>query len=191
MVSNAEKNRVAETYHLPSNYLLNVGAFEKRKNQLLLIKAIAENKIDIPVVFVGRPTAYLNELMAYVEKVGLTSRVLFLTTVPPTDLPAIYQLSSLFIYPSLFEGFGIPILEALNSGVPVIASTGSCMEETGGPESCYINPQDAEELGTAINRLLSDEGTRNRMVVAGKQHARQFSDEAIANNLFSIYESLR
>lgn len=185
-----EKVRIAAAYNLPEHFLLNVGAIEKRKNQELIIRAMAEGKIDLPLVIVGRPTPYISELKAYVDKARLDSKVIFLTSVPVSDLPTIYQLSSLFIYPSFVEGFGIPILEALNSGVPVIASTGSCMEETGGQKTCYINPQDAEELGHAINALLSDEEKRNMMVEAGKKHACLFSDEAVAENLFSIYQSL-
>jgi len=190
-VTAAEKTRVTTSYNLPKNFLLNVGAIEKRKNQELILRAMVETKIDLPLVIVGRPTSYLDELRAIVKKTGLESRVIFLTSVPASDLPALYQLSSLFIYPSLFEGFGIPILEALNSGIPVIASTGSCMEETGGQDTCYIDPQNAEELGHAITTLLNDEKKRNKMVEAGKQHAGLFSDKAIADNLFSIYKNLR
>ena len=186
----SEKSRISNKYNLPESFLLNVGAIEKRKNQALIVKAMAENNIDFPLVIVGRPTAYLDELKAYVKKMGVESRVIFLTNVPAADLPLLYQLSRLFIYPSLFEGFGIPILEALNSGVPVIASTGSCMEETGGEGSYYIDPKDSDELGMAILSLLNDGDKRKKMVEAGKIHARLFSDEAIADTLFSIYASL-
>lgn len=189
-VTASEKTRVTKTYNLPDSFLLNVGAIEKRKNQALIIKAMVEQKIDLPLVIVGRPTSYMDELTVFVKKMGLESKVIFLTNVPALDLPVLYQLSSLFIYPSLFEGFGIPILEALHSGVPVIASTGSCMEETGGRASLYIDPQDPEALGVAINKLLNDTEMRNNMIVSGKEHACQFSDEAIAKSLFSIYESL-
>lgn len=189
-VSIQEKARVARTYRLPETFMLHVGALEKRKNQALILEAMYRYRIDLPLVLVGKPTPYLNELKAFVEKKGLKGRVLFLTSVPDSDLPAIYQSSSLFLFPSLFEGFGIPILEALQSGVPVIASTGSCMEETGGDASCYINPNDADELGHVIITLLNDEERRSRMTEAGRRHARQFSDEAIAENLFTIYTTL-
>lgn len=190
-VTDAEKARVATTYRLPGNYLLHVGAIEKRKNQVLILQAMVNSKIDLPLVLVGKPTPYLTELKTYVQKMGMENRVIFLTNVPAFDLPAIYQLSSIFIYPSLFEGFGIPILEALHSGVPVIASTGSCMEETGGEGSCYIDPNDADALGHVINILLNDEEKRNKMVESGSRHALQFSDKAIADNLFAIYNDLR
>ncbi len=189
-VSTDKKERVVRTYQLPEKFLLNVGAIEKRKNQGLIIKALSLGKTDIPLVIVGKPTPYLQELKILVEKERLGSKVLFLTNVPATDLPAIYQLSSLFVYPSFFEGFGIPILEALNSGVPVIASTGSCMEETGGPESIYIDPQDVDALSHAITVSLNNEEKRKKMIEAGRLHALRFSDESIAENLFAIYEAL-
>jgi glycosyltransferase involved in cell wall biosynthesis len=190
-VASEEKlQHVKRKYHLPQNYLLNVGTVEKRKNQELIIQAMAYGKLDIPLVILGKQTEYINQLKILISKHKLESSVIFLTDVQTEDLPAIYQLSSIFVYPSLFEGFGIPILEALSSRVPVITSKGSCFEETGGKGSCYINHKDAEELTAAINDILGNPEKRQKMVEAGLIHANQFTDEHISHSLIAVYESL-
>jgi glycosyltransferase involved in cell wall biosynthesis len=99
-------------------------------------------------------------------------------------------MAKIFVYPSVFEGFGIPILEALTVGTPVITSSGSCFEETAGLHSLYADPKDHEHLGETINRVLHDEVLSNKMIVEGKKHALLFSDESIADNLMSVYKSL-
>jgi glycosyltransferase involved in cell wall biosynthesis len=92
------------------------------------------------------------------------------------------------IYPSLFEGFGIPIVEALFSGTPVVTTRGGCFGEAGGPGSAYVDPHDACELREVLARLLEDDGARARMREEGLRHAARFSDEAIADGLFAAYE---
>lgn len=181
---------VQKKYNLPSQYLLNVGAIEKRKNQELIVKALAHGNLDIPLVILGRPTEYIEELKTLIAHHHLESSVLFLTNIPTEDLPAIYQLSSIFVYPSLFEGFGIPILEALNSKIPVITSNGSCFKETGGEESRYINTDNIEELSFTIKDLLNHADKREKMVEAGLTHAALFTDERISDSLMSVYKSL-
>jgi glycosyltransferase involved in cell wall biosynthesis len=107
-----------------------------------------------------------------------------------TDLPAIYRQASLFVYPSEFEGFGIPVVEALHTEVPVIAATGSCLEEAGGPGSVYIDPKDASELAAKANEILENDSLRTQMVQAGKKHLQNFADERIAAQMMEIYRSL-
>jgi len=98
-------------------------------------------------------------------------------------------LSEMFIYPSVFEGFGIPILEALCTGTPVISSLGSCFEETGGPNSRYINPENADELGEAILEVLNDSLLRKEMKLKGLEFSEQFTDQRVAQNLMNVYQS--
>jgi glycosyltransferase involved in cell wall biosynthesis len=181
---------VKQKYNLPQQFLLCVGAIEKRKNQKLILQALLTGKIDIPLVIVGRPTDYINELNAYIKENDLESKVLFLTDVSMQDLPAIYQSATIFVYPSLFEGFGIPILEALNSRLPVITSKGSCFEETGGSGSVYIDHTNPEELADAIQTILSSHDKQESMISEGLKHAAIFSDESISNNLMRIYREL-
>src|SRR5690606_14636952 len=113
--------------------LLFVSTIEKRKNVQLILKALKERQNwEFPLVVIGRPTAYLKELLAYIEEHRLQTKVVFLHNVSFEDLPAIYKMAHVFIYPSYFEGFGIPIIEAQQMGVPVITSTGSAFQEAGG-----------------------------------------------------------
>ena len=189
-ITENQKETVRKKYNLPDSYLLNVGAIEPRKNQLLILKALKAGVIDTPLVIAGRKTDYIAELQQYIEKNKLQGRVLILPNVAFPDLPALYQNASVFIYPSLYEGFGIPVVEALQSGVPVIAAKGSCLEESGGPDSRYVSPDDAAELAEQITTLLEDNALRNQMTEKGKAYADRFSDENIADNLMTLYKNL-
>ena len=107
-----------------------------------------------------------------------------------TYFPAIYQMASLFIYPSFFEGFGIPILEALYSRVPVIGTTGSCLEEAGGNSSIYVNPTDANEMASAIDRVMLNKELRQQMIANGVEYANNFSQEHLSKQMMEHYNSL-
>ena len=183
------KVRVRETYHLPQNYILYVGTIEERKNLLQIIKARYELRIDLPLVVIGRPTSYMKKIREYINEKGIMD-IYFLDQVMHTDLPPIYQMSSVFVYPSSFEGFGIPVLEALNSGVPVIAATGSCLEETGGLHSIYINPGNTEEIGNALMNILSSSDLREKMISEGYHYALNFREEKTAVKLMEVYKKL-
>ena len=184
-------DRVSTKYKLPSDFMLNVGTIEERKNALLIVKAMASLKKEttvMPLVIVGKPTAYKEEIVKYARRHKLLDQIYFLHDVSFEDLPKIYQLSKLFVYPSIFEGFGIPILEALNSKVPVISSKGSCFSEAGGPNSIYVNPTNAEELADAIMRVINNATMATKMVIDGVGHSMAFEEEKIAQNLMAVYE---
>ena len=182
----ARKNILAK-YNLLSSYMLIVCAIEKRKNHEIILKAMHIGEINIPLVITGRPSAYKNELLQLISKYRLQEKVIFLHDVETAELPAIYQSATLFVYPSLFEGFGIPILEALTSGVPVIASKGSCFEETGGKAARYVANDDAGELADAIREITDSKTIAQQMITEGFLHAELFSDENIANSLMRVY----
>lgn len=190
LVSETQKKSLKAKYRLPDNFLLNVGAFETRKNQMLILKALKAGNIDMPLVIAGRRTDFMKELQQYIAKNGLHSQVRLLPDFPENELPALYQCATLFVFPSTYEGFGIPVVEAMTSGIPVIAATGSCLEESGGPDSVYVNPNDEEELAARIKELLDDEQRRNSMMVKGLNYAQRFSDRSIADNLIRIYKNL-
>ncbi|KHJ38478.1 N-acetylgalactosamine-N,N'-diacetylbacillosaminyl-diphospho-undecaprenol 4-alpha-N-acetylgalactosaminyltransferase [Pedobacter glucosidilyticus] len=179
---------IKQKYKLPQQYLLSVGTIETRKNQLLICKALKHSSQDHKLVIVGKPTAYKQEITDFIQANHLKQQVIFLENVPFQDLPLIYQGAKIFIYPSRFEGFGIPIVEALNSKVPVIAATGSCLEEAGGPNSIYIHPDDAIALAKAIERVLEDKDLQASMITKGLAYAENFNDERIAKNLNSVYQ---
>lgn len=187
-INQQQKNQVKQKYQLPDVFLLCVGTIENRKNQLLIIKSLQFLPNNVQVVLVGKQTKYVKILNQYILENQLQNRVLFLQSVDFTDLPSIYQLAKIFIYPSFFEGFGIPILEALNCGVPVIAATGSCLEEAGGLNSIYINPNNKHELAKQINLLLTDEQLCQNMVNQGKLYSLNFKENSIAQKLMEVYQ---
>lgn len=182
------KQTVKKKYQLPDKYILSVGTIEERKNLLLLVNALPRIK-DIPLVLVGKQTDYAEKVKAAIRQHGLTDRVIFLDRVDFTDLPAIYQQAHVFVYSSRYEGFGIPILEALCSGTPVIASTGSCLEEAGGPDSLYVDPDDAAGLAAKLMMVLGDENLRQKMITRGKEYSRNFDDDKLADQMMTVYPS--
>ncbi|HPT53248.1 MAG TPA: glycosyltransferase family 1 protein [Bacteroidales bacterium] len=186
-VSADTKEQVLRKYNLPHPFMLQVGAIEKRKNQEIILKAMHIGKIDCPLVLIGSATTYLEELKVYIHEYQLDNRVFILQNVPTADLPALYQSASVFLYPSVFEGFGIPLLEALWSKTPVIAATGSCLEESGGPFSRYVTPHDAENWAAEIENVLNNSDLQSYMTQNNGSHLQQFTDEAIALHLATVY----
>jgi glycosyltransferase involved in cell wall biosynthesis len=184
-----EKKEISRVYQLPVKFLLSVGTIEKRKNFLSVIHALKEGNIDMPYVIIGRKTNYLQELKNHVEKYNLKN-VFFIHNVKFQHLPAIYQMAEIFLYPSLFEGFGIPILEALNSRVPVITSKDGCFAETGGDGALYVDPGNPAEIAHVIQQILRDNNLKSKLIKAGEKHAMNFHQEKIANQLMNLYKSL-
>ncbi len=182
------KKKVQEKHKLPKEYILNVGTIEERKNLLTAVQAI--KNMDVFLVVVGGKTGYYKEVLEYIENESLQEKVLFLEQVSLEELVAVYQMASLFLYPSMFEGFGIPIIEALYSKVPVITSTGSCFSEAGGPHSLYVDPMDSQKFSQQIESVLSNDNLRNEMIEKGFEFAQKFNDEHIAKEIMKIYKSV-
>jgi len=182
-----KKDQVREKYNLPPQYILNVGTIEPRKNLLLLIKSLPAVPAHIKLVAVGRQQPYAQQVIAEINRLNLQDRVIFLKDIPFADLPVIYQLASVFVYPSFYEGFGIPIIEAMYGQVPVIAATGSCLEEAGGPDSLYINPNNATELSSAINSVLQNPDLAKRMKDNGLDYVQKFNTSHLAAQLMNAY----
>jgi glycosyltransferase involved in cell wall biosynthesis len=182
------KNEVKLKFNLPENFVLNVGAINERKNILSLIKSI-EN-LEVPLIIIGGKTSYFNVLESYIKEHNLSNKVRFLENVSMPELSTIYQMASVFVYPSIFEGFGIPIIEALYSKTPVITSTGSCFSEAGGPNSIYVKPNDIETLSAKIELVLNDKKMANNMIEKGFNFVQRFNDDVIAKKYFSVYKSL-
>jgi glycosyltransferase involved in cell wall biosynthesis len=190
-ISKEELSAVRQKYKLPDQFLLNVGTIESRKNALLLIKALKEiTNNPIPLVIVGRATTYLEEIKSFMAANNLEKRVHFIHKASFADLPALYHLSTVFLYPSLFEGFGIPLVEAIACGVPVITSTGSCFSEAAGPAALYVDPQDAKGMTAAIERVLQDTSLRKNMVEQSTAYIKRFESEVIAKEMMKVYRSL-
>lgn len=185
---------VKKKYVLPDEFILYVGSIEERKNLLLVAQAIAvlaaQKNEEIHVVAVGRRTPYVDQIQNYLKGKGISHLFHFQHGVPYEDLPSFYKLARTFVYPSRIEGFGIPLLEAISSGVPAIGCTGSCLEEAGGPDSLYVDPDDAESMANTILRTCRDEDLRQMMIEHGKAYARQFSDEQLCQDLMNVYKKL-
>ncbi|WP_066833762.1 glycosyltransferase family 4 protein [Rufibacter ruber] len=182
------QNAVRAKYSLPAEFILCVGTLEKRKNQLHLLKGWHAAGAPVPLVFIGRKTDYYKELQAFITRHRLEEKVHFLPYIPFQELPVIYQLATLFVYPSIFEGFGIPIVEALNCGVPVITSTGSCFAEAGGPAARYVSPTDTDAMSQAIQEILGSPELQKEMVKKGLEHALSFRPEVTIPQLHQVYE---
>ncbi len=187
-VPEARLREVAARHALPETFLLAVGTIERRKNLLLALRAL-EGLPGVPLLAVGRSTPYAEELHAYARAHGLEGRVRLLSGVTTADLAAMYRLATVALYPSLFEGFGLPIVEALFSGTPVVTTRGGCFAEAGGPGSAYVDPNDPEELRAVLAALLGDQARRAAMREAGRAHVARFSEEAIAGALVAAYDA--
>lgn len=185
-----KKQEVREKYSLPEHYILNVGSIEERKNVLLAVKALLHLPEEMHLVILGRRTPYTDQINTFIHAHHLEDRVKILNGIPFSDLPAIYQQAEVFVYPSRFEGFGIPIIEAIYSGVPVVAATGSCLEEAGGPSSIYVHPDDVEGMADALKQASGNQAVRARMIEEGKKYVRRFSEEEQAQQLMGIYSGL-
>lgn len=188
-ISAVEKEILRMKYLLPKSFILYVGTIEERKNLLTLIKALYYGKIDIPLVVIGKHTQYLNRVIEFIEKHSLIN-IIFCDVVQNQDLPGIYQLADLFVYPSIFEGFGIPILEALYSKVPVITSKGGCFAEAGGTSTLYVDPNNVEEMTAAIKKVMFDTMLQDKMVKEGYIHARNFDEEKVSANIIQVYHKV-
>ena len=200
--SDAEKQRIKALYNLPDQFFLSVGSIITRKNLLTVCKGFYElkNSINIPLVVIGEGHRYKQEVKRYIADKGLTDRIIFLNDTPQAksshnfangeDFPAIYQQALCMIYPSTFEGFGLPILEALQSGLPVITSNVSCLPETGGNAAYYVDPLSTQEMASAIAAIATDEMLRNDMIKRGYEHAQFFAQEKCAERVMNVYTSL-
>jgi glycosyltransferase involved in cell wall biosynthesis len=183
-----EKNNVAIKYKLPKEFILNVGTIESRKNVLSVVKAIKE--VNTHLVIIGGETKYTTAVKKYISENHLENKVTFLKRLNGKELAITYQLATIFVYPSLFEGFGIPIIEALYSKTPVITTNSGVFPEAAGPDSIYVDPEDITEIKLKIERLLADENLRNDISEKGFTFVQQFNDKTIAEQVMSIYKSL-
>jgi glycosyltransferase involved in cell wall biosynthesis len=197
--STAELELVKEKYNLPNQYFLFVSSITQRKNLLTVCKAMAlqKNTNSIPLVVVGNGKKEKNEVIAYMESQGLMHKIIFLNDiakaknfghVPNIDLPAIYQQALALIYPSFFEGFGIPLLEAMWSRLPVISSNTSSLPEVCEKAALYFNPSDEHALATHMQSILHNQALRNDLIALGVQQAQKFTVDQFAKTVMDVYK---
>jgi Glycosyltransferase len=174
---------VRQRYLLPDRFILNVGTIERRKNLRLAADALPLLPQDLHLVAVGRQTAYAKELPE-------SDRLHLLSGVPDDDLAVIYHLAEAFVYPSRYEGFGIPIIEAIAAGLPVVACTGSCLEEAGGPACLYVGPDDVEGMADAILAVLKDAAGRAERIRLSQEYIQRFRGLDVAGQVLELYKEL-
>ena len=190
IVTDEQRSQVRTIYQLPERYILNVGSIEARKNILQAVQALPLLPDDIALVIVGRHTSYTDQVLQYIHEYHLEQRVRVLHGVPDEHLPVLYAMAEAFVYPSVYEGFGIPIIEAISCGLPVVACTGSCLEEAGGPDSAYVQPGDVEGMAEAIRHSLIGEEGRELRIENSKKYIRRFSGCDVASQVADIYQRL-
>ncbi|AKK74206.1 glycosyl transferase family 1 [Chryseobacterium gallinarum] len=179
---------VKNKFNLPGRFILNVGTIEERKNLLNVVKAIKET--EIPLVVVGRKTKYYQKIERFLKKNKMEKQVLFLEGVSMEELAAIYKLADIFIYPSFFEGFGIPVIEALFSKTVVVTSNTSCLPEAGGKDSVYIDPHNELDIRAKLTFLWENESEGKRRAEKGFEFVQKFNDESIARELINLYQKI-
>ncbi len=189
-VTAEQRQSVCHQYGLPARFILNVGSIEARKNILLAVKALPLLPDDVGLVMVGRHTSYTDRIIRYADNHQLSHRLHILHGVPDAHLPALYAAAEAFVYPSVYEGFGIPIIEAIRQGLPVVACTGSCLEEAGGPDCRYVSPTDTEALAEALRLSLVGHDEREDRIRRSQQYIRRFEGDSVAQQMNELYGEL-
>jgi len=190
ILTEAQKLAVLGKYQLSKQFLLTVGTIEPRKNLLALLNGMLSAKIDLPLVVVGKPTVYMREVQQLIDLHSTELKVIFLSSVNDADLQVLYQSAVAMIYPSVFEGFGLPVAEAQACGCPVITSNTSSLPEAGGDAALYIDPQKPEEIGQAIWKVLYEPNLRESLIAKGKVNAQRFTQENYSGQLKQMYNTI-
>ena len=188
---------VKRRYDLPKSHILFVGTIEPRKNLISLLEAFAalreqSNDRDSAaggskLVIVGKKGWGYNDFFRRLRELGLEGEVLFPGFVPDKDLPAVYSAADLFVFPSLYEGFGLPVLEAMACGTPVVCSNTSSLPEVAGDAALLVDPYDVRGLKDALARLLADPSLRGGLVDRGLRRVTQFTWQKTAEQTLAVY----
>lgn len=201
-VSLAEKERIRTKYKLPNSFYLSVGSIIERKNLLAVCQALLQLKESdrLPLVVIGNGGAYKKKVQAFIAAHQLEKWVIFLSDQAATngdmgfttaeDFPGIYQLATALLYPSFFEGFGIPVLEGISSGIPVITSNQSCLPEAGGAGAFYVDPHDPASIAEQLQLIGTQPSIVQQKIEQGKAHAALFSPALTAAAVMKVYQGL-
>jgi glycosyltransferase involved in cell wall biosynthesis len=190
VVPQGEVARVRAKYGLPERFLLAVGTIEPRKNLTRLVEALSRLRRDDPrlgLVVVGAKGWMTGQFFARVQELGLQEAVLLPGYVPDEDLPAVFRAATVYVMASLYEGAGLPVLEAMACGAPVVSSRESSMPELGADVAHYFNPYDVQQMTDVIGLVLNDHGLRAQMAAAGPERAARFSWQRAARETLAVY----
>ena len=184
-------DEIRKKHGVNDKYVLFVGTLQPRKNIARLIEAFSKlNKSDLNLVIVGKKGWKFEEILAAPEKFGVGNKVKFLDSVTDEDLPAFYKNAICFVLPSLYEGFGLPVLEAMQYGCPVIASNVSSLPEAGGNAALYVDPLDAGDIAKKLELMINDNDLRQKFIKRGYVQVKKFSWEKTARETLIALEGL-
>lgn len=189
--SDMKKEEVLEKHAVTSPYILFVGTIQPRKNITRLIEAfskIKKSNEELTIVIIGRRGWQFEETLLAPKKYGVEADVKFLENVSDGELPIFYKNAELFVLPSLYEGFGLPILEAMEYGVPVATSNVSSLPEAGGDAAVYFDPTNVDDMVEVIEKVLSSKEVQEKMVKKGYEQIKKFSWEKSAKEVLSVLE---
>jgi glycosyltransferase involved in cell wall biosynthesis len=178
---------------LPEEYLIHVGTIEPRKNLTRLVEALQrlrDGGLRIPLLIVGSKGWLYDDLFRRLEELEVRDAVHLSGYVPSADLPVLYSAARLAVMSSVYEGFGLPVLEAMACGTPVISSNSSSLPEFGGEAACYFDPYDVEAMASTIERVWLDDGLRAEMGRLGLVQAAKFSWDRAAEETLRVYDQL-
>ena len=187
------REHMARNYGIDSPFILYVGRIQARKNLPRLVEAYARVRkqgISAKLVMVGKKDWQSERLVEKIKELGLESSVIFPGFVPFDDLPLFYNAAELFVFPSFFEGFGLPVVESMASGVPTITSFGSSLEEVAGDGALLVDPRDTGSIADALSRLLRDPELRNDLASRGIRRSAELKSGDLAQKTLDVYRSL-
>jgi glycosyltransferase involved in cell wall biosynthesis len=187
------QEHLARKYSLSFPFILYVGRIQARKNLLHLVEAYARLRkqgLDAKLVLVGKKDWQSGQLLEKIKQLGLQESVVFPGFVPFDDLPIFYNAAEVFVFPSFFEGFGLPVVESMASGIPTITSFGSSLEEVAGDGALLIDPGDTDSITDALGKVLGDPGLRQDLAVRGLKRSKEFTAGNLAEKALAVYRSL-
>jgi glycosyltransferase involved in cell wall biosynthesis len=184
---------LARKYGLTFPFILYVGRIQARKNLPRLVEAYARLRkqgLDVKLVMVGKRDWQSGQLLEKIKELGLEDSVVFPGFVPFEDLPLFYNAAEVFVFPSFFEGFGLPVVESMASGVPTITSMGSSLEEVAGDGALLIDPHDTDSITDALGKVLGDSSLRQSLIIRGLKRSKEFTARNLAEKALAVYRSL-
>jgi glycosyltransferase involved in cell wall biosynthesis len=196
ITDNRELQRVRHNYGIDGDYILSVGSIQPRKNLARLVRAFASlrgewSAAKLPkLVLVGKSAWLYDETLRALEETNVKDAVVLTGYVPESDLPALYSGALCFVYPSYFEGFGLPPLEAMKCGAPVIVGNRTSLPEVVGDAALSVDPFDVDAIATAIKKLINDSALRKELSVKGQTRAKQFSWRETARQTLVVYKEV-
>lgn len=193
-------NELKEKYNVSGKFILFVGTLQPRKNIERLVEAFkivasskenaVEGKKDLTLVIIGKKGWLYEDMLAAPKKFEVEDRVKFLEFVPDEDLPSFYKVAECFVLPSLYEGFGLPVLEAMKYGCPVIASNISSLPEVGGAAALYVDPYNIGDITKKIESVLDNPSQRKKMIEEGYKQVKKFSWEKSAEKVLDVLKEV-